>query len=318
VVGGARGQPPRDPVAAVTASEVSRVAVAPDHRASGLYVGTVRHRRHRPTATAFRYRTYHALLDVDELPALDREVAWFGYNRRAVAGFRDRDHLGPSDLPVREKLRRWLAGQGVELPTGPVRVLANLRVLGHVFDPVSWWFCHDADGGLALVVAEVRNTFGESHCYLLDELTRGDDGLLRADAAKRFHVSPFLPIDGLTYAFAFAPPAVDPVGDDDQVVVHIDVDDPQGRIFDATQTGRRAPFTTASLRRVLLRNPLLPLRTVLLIHAQAVRLWWRRVPFHRKPAAPRDGYDHIEPEAIAIPRARDDERVAATPGAEQQ
>jgi uncharacterized protein len=304
-------------VATVTATEVTRVAAAPDRRASGLYVGTVRHRRHRPTPNAFRYRTYHALLDVDELHALDREVAWFGYNRWAITGFRDRDHLGPGDLPVREKLRRWLAGQGVELPAGPVRVLANLRVLGHVFDPVSWWFCHDVDGRLALVVAEVRNTFGESHCYLLDELRRGDDGLLRADATKRFHVSPFLPIDGLTYAFAFAPPAADPAGIDDRVVAHIDVDDPQGRILDATQTGRRAPFTTASLRRVLLRNPLLPLRTVVLIHAQAVRLWWRRVPFHRKPVAPRDGHDHREREAIAIPHTGDDERVAPTPGAEQ-
>jgi uncharacterized protein len=304
-------------VATVTAIETTRAAAAPDRRASGLYVGTVRHRRHRPTPNAFRYRTYHALLDVDELPALDREVAGFGYNRRAIAGFRDRDHLGPSDLPVREKLRRWLAGQGIELPAGPVRVLANLRVLGHVFDPVSWWFCHDAEGWLVLVVAEVRNTFGESHCYLLDQLRRGDDGLLRADAPKRFHVSPFLPIDGLTYAFAFAPPAADPTGMDDQVVVHIDVDDPRGRIFDATQTGRRAPFTTASLRRVLLGNPLLPLRTVLLIHAQAVRLWWRRVPFHRKPAAPRDGYHHIEREAHAIPPMGDHARVAPTPGAEQ-
>lgn len=252
--------------------------------ASGLYVGSVRHRRHRPTRTAFRYRTYHALLDVDELPGLDRTVRGFGYNRRAPLGFRDRDHLGPADRPVRDKLHDELAALGVALPAGPVRVLTNLRVAGHVFDPVSWWFCHEPDGRLAFVVAEVHNTFGETHCYLLDDL-RSEGPLVCASSVKRFHVSPFLPIDGLRYRFAFAPPTG---RDDDRVVAHIDVDDADGRIFDATQTGRRVALTTSMLWRQVALNPLLPLRTVVLINLQALRLWWRRVPVHRKPAPPVD------------------------------
>ncbi len=272
-----------------------------DDRASGLYVGWVRHRRVAEVSRTFRYPTFHALIDVDELPALEREVRGFGYRRPAPVRFRDRDHLGTADLPVKAKLARWLVEQGSELPDGPVRVLANLRVLGQVFDPVSWWFCHRSDGSLALVVAEVRNTFGESYWYLLDELTSAPGGVVRATAAKRLHVSPFLPVDGLTYAFRFL---VRP----DRVVAHIEVSDGDRVVLDATQTGSRRPFTTASLWRTLARYPLQPLRTVLLIHVQALRLAIRRVTFHRKPSAPpgtvatRRRAAH--PEASAHPEAR--------------
>lgn len=248
-------------------------------RASSLSVGWTRHRRVTPVARTFRYRTFHALLDVDELPALEREVAGFAYRRPAPVRFRDRDHLGAGDTPVKAKLARWLRAQGHELPDGPVRVLANLRVLGHVFDPVSWWFCHHADGSLALVVAEVRNTFGESYWYLLDDLEDRGGGVVRATAPKRFHVSPFLPIEGLIYRFTF-------VLRPERLVAHIDVLQGDEVVFDATQTGRRRPFTTGSLLSVLAANPLLPLRTVLLIHLQAVRLLVRRVRFHRKPEPP--------------------------------
>ena len=248
-------------------------------RASGLYVGWTRHRRLRTVERSFRYRTFHALLDLDELDALEAEVAGFGYRRPALTRFLDRDHLGAGDTPVKAKLARWLASQGAALPGGPVRVLANLRVAGHVFDPVSWWFCHHSDGSLALVVAEVNNTFGESYWYLLDDLEHRPGGVVHARAGKRLHVSPFLPVEGLDYRFSF-------VLRDDRIVAHIEVEEDGVRVFDATQTGRRRAFTTGALARTLLANPLLPLRTVLLIHLQALRLFARRVRFHRKPAPP--------------------------------
>ncbi len=287
MVGRARRTPPRRPVALVSGP-----------RASSLYVGWTRHRRATPVERTFRYRTFHALLDVDELPVLEREVTGFAYRRAAPIRFRDRDHLGAGDTPVKAKLARWLRTQGQELPAGPVRVLANLRVLGHVFDPVSWWFCHHADGSLALVVAEVRNTFGESYWYLLDELEERGGGVVQAQAGKRFHVSPFLPIDGLSYRFTF-------VLRPGRIVAHIDVLRGDEHVFDATQTGRRWPFTTRSLLTVLLTNPLLPLRTVLLIHLQALRLLVRRVRFHRKP----------EPPPGAVVRGQD-APAAPVPGAE--
>lgn len=263
-------------------------------QASALYVGEVRHRRHRPRVNAFRYRTYHALLDLDELPRLDRELRGFGYNRRAMVGFHDRDHLGPALLPVREKLTGWLQAQGVELPAGPVRVLTNLRVLGHVFDPVSWWFCHHPDGKLALVVAEVNNTFGESHCYLLDRLEHRANGTVRAHAAKRFHVSPFMPVEGLAYRFTFA-------SRPDGLTAHMDVFDRDGKLFDATQSGARVALTSRSLARTLVTHPLMTLRTVALIHLQAGRLVLKRVPYFRKPVPPDHGYPR--PTGLAGARA---------------
>jgi uncharacterized protein len=273
VVSSASGQPPGGPVAGVTTS--------------ALYVGTVRHRRHRPAGNAFRYRTYHALIDLDELPRLDRQVRGFGYRRAGVVGYHDSDHFGRRDLPSREKLRRWLATQGAELPTGPVRVLTNLRTFGHIFNPVSWWFCHHQDGTLALIVAEVNNTFGESFPYLLDDLEVGQGGRVHARADKAFHVSPFMEIDGLSYDFTFV---IQP----DRITVQMDVRDAEGRLFDATQDGYRRALTAGELTRTLLTHPLMTLRTVMLIHLQALRLWRRRVPFVPKPPPPDNAYDRLD------------------------
>lgn len=273
----------------------------PISRRSALLVGSVRHRRRRPTANAFRYGVFHALLDVDELPELDRTLPGFGYNRPALTGFRDRDHFGPHDQPVRDKLARWLASEGHRLPPGRVQVVCNLRVLGHVFDPVSWWFCHERDGTLALIVAEVRNTFGESHSYVLDDLETSRDGLVRARADKTFHVSPFLAIDGHRYRFAFVPPTVPDAVSGDRVLSHMDVLDGEGTVLDATQDERRVALTPRNLRRALRRYPLVTLRTVYLIHRQALTLWRKRVPFHRKPPPPPQGHLGAAAPPDAIP-----------------
>lgn len=283
-----------------------------DPFASCLYVGTVRHRRHRPTSHAFRYRTYHALLDVDELPRLARELRGFGYNRPAPLSFRDVDHLGDRDVPVRDKLAAWFDGQGLTLPDGPVRVLTGLRVAGYVFDPVSWWFCHRADGTLETVVAEVHNTFGDALCYRLELEPDARGEVVRATADKRLHVSPFLPVSGLTYRFTFA-------WRGDLLTAHIDVDDDRGRILDATQSGRRVALSTATLARVALTHPMMPLRTIAAIHWQALRLWRKRVPFLRRPTPPDPGYHHTPSQPAAAGAARAPQRAGTEqPGASEQ
>ncbi|MEY3020391.1 MAG: hypothetical protein RLZZ272_1375 [Actinomycetota bacterium] len=278
---------------------------------SAIYVGTVRHRRRRPRAHALSVRGYHVLIDVDELDRLERDVPGFGYRRRALTRFRDDDHFGPVDRPVREKLAAWLAEHDLELPEGPLRVLTNLRVLGHVFNPVSWWFAHGADGRLELVIAEVNSTFGDAHAYVLDDLLEGRDGLFRATATKVLHVSPFLPVSLLQYRFTILPPG-------DRVLVHMDVDDDVGTVLDATQDGRRRPFDGANLRRVLLRHPVMPLVTIAAIHWHALRLWLKRVPFHRRPVPPPDGFerprgaqDDRHPEDDPSPRHGTDHEVRA-------
>ena len=274
--------------------------------ASALYVGWVRHRRHRPRQHAFRNRSFHALIDVDELPRLSRELRGFGHNRRALFGFRDTDHLGSLDLPVRDKLARWFADQGRSLPDGPVRVLANLRVAGHVFDPVSWWFCHDADGSLATVVAEVHSTFGEAHCYLLDLEQSDRPDVVRAVADKRLRVSPFLPVDGLGYRFTI-------VCQGERIAVHVDVDDEHGRVFDATQSGRRVALSSGSLARVALTHPMMPLHTVVMIHWQALRLWFKGVPYLRRSAGGDGGGRRGGLRADATASACDHHRGAGDP-----
>lgn len=262
---------------------------------SSMLVGTLRHRRHRPRAHDFDYRVWHLLLDVDELPRLDREVRGLSHNRRGVVSIHDTDHLGPVDLPLREKLRRFLAGRGVDLPDGRVLLQTSPRILGHTFNPVSWWYCHDGDGRLALVVAEVDNTFGDTHCYVLTDLQRRGRTVVAHDT-KVFHVSPFMPIEPLRYRFTFRPPtiATGRRAAGERVAVHMDVIDDVGRMFDATTAQDRSPLTSATLWRQLVRMPWMTLKTVVTIHWQALFIWRRKADFHRRPEPPPTGFDAIE------------------------
>ena len=249
---------------------------------SGLYLGTVRHRRLSPRANAFRYGVYQLLLDLSELPALDRTIRFFGYNRPGLVSFHDRDHMGSTGEPVRDKLARWLHGQGRELGDSRVMLLTNPRVLGYVFNPVSYFFCLDREGGLRFTVAEVFNTFGEVYCYLLDGTESAGGRAVRSRVDKRFHVSPFMRIEGVRYEWIVTPP-------DDRLTIHIDEFEAGEKYFDATLNLMRRPLTTANLGRALLRYPHLTARTIYLIHWQAAKLWTKRVPFVRKPAPPDNG-----------------------------
>lgn len=251
---------------------------------SALYTGTIRHRRLAPVENAFRYRVYQLLLDLDELPRLDREVAGFGYRRPALTSFHDRDHLGAADRPVRDKLARWLADRGRELGDSRVLLLTNARVLGYVFNPVSYFFCMRPDDTLRFVVAEVNNTFGETYCYLLDDADPMGGEAVRSRREKAFHVSPFMRIEGVSYDWILTPPR-------ERLTVHIDEFDEGTKYFDATLVLRRRALTGASLARALLAHPHMTARTVGLIHWQALRLWVKRAPFFRKPAAPDNGLE---------------------------
>ena len=145
------------------------------------------HRRLRPRHHRFRYRVFSLLLDLDELPLLDRGLRLFGWNRRALFSFHDRDH-GPDGC---RDLRGWLDGllsQNGIAPGGAKSVLCYPRILGHVFNPLSVWFCDDDDDMLKAIIYEVHNTYDEGHCYVF---AVGDGALARHDCAKDFYVSPF-------------------------------------------------------------------------------------------------------------------------------
>jgi DUF1365 family protein len=245
---------------------------------SALYVGTVRHRRRGKPSHEFTSKVWHALIDLDELPQLATRLRGFSHNRFNLVGFDDRDHMGPSREPVRHKLERWLRGRGVRTEFSSISLLTHLRVFGHVFNPVSLFFCRDKDDVLRHIVAEVNNTFGETYCYLLDADVDG----AREEQDKVFHVSPFQPVNG-SYRFRIKAPGP-------RMTAHIEVVRNGESVFDTTLTETRRPLTESSLFSTVARHPHTGLRTLMLIHFQALRLWLKRAPFFSKPDPPVDAW----------------------------
>jgi len=241
---------------------------------SSLYLGRIRHRRMDEPAREFSYPIWHALIDLDELPKLDRDLRFFSHNRFNLTGFDDRDHMGSEFVPVRVKLKTWLRQRGVATELGRIELLTHLRILGHVFNPVSFFFIRDREDRLRHAVAEVNNTFGETYCYLLDV----EGSSIRHEEDKRFHVSPFQPLDG-RYRFRITEPG-------ERLTAHIDVLRDGERVFDTTLSAARRDLDSGALLRTVARHPHLGLWTLGLIHYQALRLWLRKAPFFTKPEPP--------------------------------
>ena len=238
-----------------------------------LAVGEVRHRRLRPASNAFSYPTGMLLLPMRRLRS--QPCTALARNRRAALSFHDADH-GDGRADALAWLDELLRREGVLDAQGEAWLLTYPRMLGFVFKPVSFWYAHRADGTLAAVVAEVNNTFGERHCYLLDGPALGWGRELQA--RKVFHVSPFCRVQG-QYRFRFMRRA-------DRIVARVDHDDEQGALLQTSVSGRLQPLDASSVRKLLLTMPLLTLAVVWRIHWQALRLWAKRVPFFTKPAAP--------------------------------
>ena len=243
---------------------------------SGLYRGVVTHARLRPRVHRLRYRLFMTLLDLDELPALDRSLRLFGHNRRGLISFHDKDHLaGTGDLKA--EVLQALDRAGVDLRGGGVRVLCMPRVLGFVFNPISVYFCHRPDGGVAAMLYEVNNTFGQRHSYLLP-VRASDDGVIRQSCDKGFHVSPFMDM-ALRYRFETSPPG-------DAAVLVVDADDAEGPMIATAFNGRRRELTDAGVLAAFLAHPLLALTVLAAIHWEAVKLLLKGLRLKPSPPAP--------------------------------
>jgi DUF1365 family protein len=239
--------------------------------------GQVRHTRHRPRHHAFAYATYFLMLPLRSLQAHgDGALA---RNRRAALSFHDRDHGdgGPDCLAWIDGLLRQ---HGITDATGEVWLHTYPRVFGYSFKPVSFWYCHRPDGSLRAVVAEVNNTFGERHCYLLDAPHYG----VPCTATKVFHVSPFCPVRG-HYRFVFMRSES---GAEPRTVARIDYFDASEKdvLINTSVSGTLQPLTAQTTRRALWRYPAMTFGVIARIHWQALNLWIKRAPFFRQPAPP--------------------------------
>lgn len=231
---------------------------------AALYECAIRHVRAAPLRNAFAYRTFQWLVDLDALPDLP---GWL----RPLASFRAADHLGSADLSIRENVDRYLARHDIDLRGGAITMLAHARVLGYVFNPLTVYWCHNCDGALECVLAEVHNTYGQRHCYLMRTDARG-----RAQVAKEFYVSPFYPVDG-SYQMSLPEPG-------ERLSLTIALHRPGGEApFVASVRGRRRAATTAGLLRAAARHPWSTAAVTGRIHAQGLKLYARGLPIARRP-----------------------------------
>jgi len=248
------------------------------HQGHCVIDATVVHRRLRPRVNAFRYRVAYLCLGLDALS--DADGRWLKVDRAGLVSFRRSDHGGRDGSALDAWLKGVLDRHGLsDLVGGEVVLMTMPRMLGYVFNPVSFWFCHDRRGALRAVLCEVNNTFGERHCYLVHH---DDRRPIEPDVwlagRKVFHVSPFLPIEG-HYRFRFRL---------DRDLAHVDVNyhDADGLVLATSVSGRREPLCDRTVLRRFLANPTMTLAVILRIHWQAVQLWRKRTRFHRKPAPP--------------------------------
>lgn len=241
-----------------------------------LYAGSVMHCRLRPFRHRFRYAVRPLLIDLDRLSRLSARLRLLGVDRRGIVSFWQKDH-GPGDgRPLRVWVDAMLARHGLAPAQGRVRLLCFPRVFGQAFNPLSIYFCEDADGGLHALIYQVNNTFGERHFYVHGVERQPAEAPVRHVCEKDFYVSPFIAMDS-TYRFRVDVP-------DDRLRLLIRQSVPEGEQLVASMTGRRIPLTDAALARMALTAPLAGFKIVAAIHWQALKLWLKGARYHAHPA----------------------------------
>jgi DUF1365 family protein len=252
---------------------------APEPR-SRVYRGRVTHRRLGKVDNRFRYGLFMLYLDLAELPSLfDRFWLWSA-RRPALARFHRADYLGDPARPLADCVRDRIREELGWAPDGPIRLLTHLRYFGYCFNPVSFYYCFDADGQLQVIVAEITNTpWDERHSYVLQ--ARPGAGVQRFAFAKQFHVSPFMPMEQ-QYHWHFSEPG-------ERLAVYMENRQDGRRLFDAALELQAAPVTGGSLARALLRFPAMTAVVAWRIYWQALRLLLKKAVFHPHPAGTRKG-----------------------------
>jgi hypothetical protein len=244
---------------------------------SHLLEGKVRHRRSRPFVYELDHSVYYFALDLDELDEVDAGLRLVGRNRANLLSFRDSDHMLPpaADLPA--AVRAHLRDNGFDPADWQITLVTNLRVFGYVFNPASFYLCRDAAGELRVVVVEVNNTHGERRLYTLRPAIQGEEH--RASMDKDFYVSPFIDMDaGYTVRVWDRPK---------DLRIAINVTERGLPLLSTSLVLRRIPLTNRAVTQMLVRYPLITLKTIAMIHWHALRLWQKGARFHRHGEAVR-------------------------------
>ena len=250
------------------AKPVARADAPPDpaDAAAALYLGDVMHARLKPVGHRFSYRVMSLLIDLGRLVEADRQSPLFGVNRAALYSFHEADHGERDGSSLRAYAQRRAAEHHIDLTGGRVQLLCYPRLMGYAFNPLSVYFCHRADGQLAMIIYEVRNTFGDIHPYLLPvkpgEISAAG---IRQRQDKLFFVSPFIEM-AMRYHFRVTPPG-------HSVKLRILETDRDGPLLAATFNGRRRALTTMALLRSFFLLPLVTFKIFAAIHWEALRLW---------------------------------------------
>ena len=246
---------------------------------SAIFEGQVRHRRMHPTGHEFVYRLFMMYLDLSELDTVF-EKRWFWSTRRsALARFRRENHLGDTSVSLDRAVRDLVEAETGSRPKGPIRLLTNLSYFGYCFNPVSFYYCFDAaDEEVEFIVAEINNTpWHEQHCYVLDcrDGAGSETSGWLFEFDKRFHVSPFMPMQQ-RYRWRLWAPA-------QRLRVRMENLENEEVVFGASMVLRERALDSSGLARVLLRYPLMTAQVIAAIHWQALRLWAKGVPVHDHP-----------------------------------
>lgn len=250
-----------------------------------LYVGEVLHRRLRPSTHSLKYNVYMLHADLDRLDELGRTSRLLSVNGWNVLSFRETDHGPAGEGSLATRMRQLVRARGLAWDGAEITLIGMPRLFGFVFNPLSIYFCRNADGRLASIVYEVRNTFGGMHHYAVD-VAPETVGTIHQAAEKAFYVSPFLPME-MRYRFHVKPPA-------ERFTIAIEDHDGDGLMLTASMSLRREELSDRTIARLLARFPLMTLKVIAGIHWEALKLWRKRIPFHSRPGGGPKGFNPTE------------------------